>query len=325
MSTQTCEICEENKSSTNFRQRHKICKECEKDPANTKKCSRCDEFYVLADFTGNICKYCKKGNWRVCVSCQQNKTTAHYRRGQPLCKDCESGETIYNKKCKTCGKTKSSKQFRPNRKECMDCERESGRNYRRTTDKARVWVANNRERMAELSKKWYENNREKIRAKERLKWEEDITFRIIKYYRTRVCKTVKGEVKQLAELKSTCEDFNEWLEFSHDKSMNADNYGEVWVVDHVIPLNLLYETPEWCWKLLSEQQAHPCDILFSWYNTQPLPKKQNRLKSKEISFEDISSHLQNLEKFMKTHNREKDDLYYHYRNFLTAVIDAFYE
>lgn len=326
MSEKTCEECEKLLDKTNFRRRVNVCKVCEEDPKFNKSCSVCKETYPARQVDGHICTFCKKGNWRVCAACGINKTTAHYRRNQPMCKDCESGGAVCDKKCVMCGETKPSDQFRKTRTECLDCERTGGRQYRRNTTKAHEWVVNNRERMQQLSSNWYENNKTAIRKKEQIRLKEDPIFKQIKYYRTAVSGSVRGELKWNKQLKSSFDDFREWLEYCWDKGMDFNNYGTVWNVDHALPLDLLNKTNnEKFWKLLEDREATPEELLFSWYNTHPLTKQDNRTKGSQITVEFVNTHLGYLEVFMKQKGRRKTRTYFAYRKLLLEICDSFYK
>jgi hypothetical protein len=271
------------------------------------------------------CIYCKKNNWRICVGCEQNLTTANYRRGQPLCLDCEAGGTVYDKVCKLCGKSRPSDTFRPNSKECMDCVRASGRDYRRTTTKAKDWANNNRERMAELQKNHYENNKKEIRVKEQTRKAVDPVFKSIKDYRSEICHLVKGKLRNSKSLITNQDDYVYWLQsLFYNDEMTIENYGVLWNVDHILPLDLLFKKPvnKWCWSLLESYDLKT--ILYSWYNTQPLLKKDNRLKGSEINPKSLEKHLKILDKYMTDYAVEKDDTYKTYRKIMRLVINTFY-
>lgn len=329
MSEKSCEGCEETKPMSEFRQkkRSKLCRECELNPEYSKVCSRCGDKYLSSEMeTGICCIYCKKGNWRVCTVCGENKTTKQYRRGQPICLTCEEQGEAYDKVCKDCGETKPSSEFRRNRGECLDCERSFGKGYRRTTTKAKEWAQNNKARMTELQKNWYEENKKEIRQKEIERKAADPVFKLIKDYRSGLSHLFNGDLKQQKQLQISFEGFRLWLSYSfYEESMKHTNYGKVWNVDHVLPLDLLYKKPEneWCWSLIAEDDLE--EILFSWYNTQPLTKEDNREKGGSITLYYLKYHYINLKDYMKDCKIKKEPLYFKYMKILTCVIDAFYE
>lgn len=327
MSTKECNKCEETLDiKANFKSRSNVCKTCERNPEYAVPCSVCGYEYCLFQMDGFKCIFCKKGNWRVCSECGQNLTTPNFRRNQPICKICESGGAVSQKTCKKCGVKKSSVDFRQNRGECTDCERSAGREYRRTTTKSREWAVANRDRMTELSKNWYEKNKSKIRETEQQRLKEDPIFKTIKYYRISVNRILRTKMNWSDRLKSSKEDFQNWLENCFGDEMTHKNYSVVWQVDHVLPLDLLYKRPEhkWCWSLFGSKATSE-ELLFSWYNTQPLTREQNRLKGNEITLKTVRSHLKTLEKFMKENDRKKTRTYYAYRKLLLSIVEYFYD
>lgn len=329
MSEKNCACCEETKPMSEFRQkkRSKLCRKCELKPEFSKVCERCGFTYLSIEMeTGICCSFCKKGSWRVCTVCGENKTTKNYRRGQPICLICEQTGETYDKVCKICGISKKSTNFRPNRKECTDCERSFGREYRRTTTTAKQWVQNNREKMTQLQKNWYETNKTEIRKKEIERKETDPAFKSIKNYRSRLSHLFAGYMKWDKELRISTGDFRKWLSYMfYDDSMKFSNYGKVWNVDHVLPLDLLYKKPktEWCWSLVEEYGLER--ILFSWYNTQSLLKEDNREKGSEITLDSLTYHYRSLRDYMKEYEIEKDALYNVYIKILKCIINTFYE
>lgn len=323
----TCEECEEVLEKKMFRTRSKVCKTCEEDPSHDKVCSTCNETYPQKQMNGNVCTFCRKGNWKTCTSCQKHMTTLHFRRGQTICKECENSGSIGKKKCTVCDIIKPTSDFRRNRGDCVDCERRSGRNYRRTTTKAKEWAAENKERMTELSKGWYQDNKEYIREKERTRFAEDPIFKNIKLYRIRLGELMRDEITWNDKLRTDLGDYREWLSDRFSEDMNLENYGAVWQVDHVLPLDLFYKKSEyeWCWSLLEGEKATPEELLFSWYNTQPLTKEQNRNKGNTVTLASTINHLTNLKKFMKDNGRAKTRTYNAYIRVLQAVVDVFYK
>jgi len=319
-----CERCGETKPTTDFRPKIADCKTCEKDPNYLKECSKCLRKLPKARFgNGRICHDCKKGNWRVCLGCQENMTTAYYRRGQKICKECEAKGVDYEKTCKICQEVKSVENFRFNRMECLDCERSNGREYRKTTTKAKEWSDANKERMKELQSRWYEENKPLIRQREKERKEVDPIFRTIKHYRSGLVALLKGAIKKSKWLTIDHKTFYSWISHNFEEDMDMDNYGEIWQVDHVLPLELLYEKKKnsWCSDILKEEDAMNC--VYSWYNTCPLYSTDNRLKSQDINYKTLSLHLKTLVKYMKENDLPFDEEFVTYRKVVRKILDCF--
>ena len=329
MSTRTCIACGQTQFLKNYRTNQKACISCEEDKTVyfEKTCTKCGESKDRLLFTKNLrsCKDCngKAVANKVCEGCHEMKYKTEYRRGQPICKMCEGNGVEYTKTCKDCGQDKSSSLFRTNRRQCIDCERGVGRDYRRTTTKAQEWTENNKEKMATLQKDWYEKNKKKIREKESTRLREDETLRKIKGYRNCMGRVIRGVNQSNKMLVCTRKEFINWLSFSFVENMTTDSYNEVWNVDHVIPLDVLLgnNKNEWCLKIINKYDSQNC--LFSWCNTQPLYKGDNRLKSNKITYEMLSDHLKKLNSYAKKYNK-KDETYLAYKKIITKIMDTLY-
>jgi hypothetical protein len=77
-------------------------------------------------------------------------------------------------------------------------------------------------------------------------------------------------------------DYLNWI-CNYDEKYNLENYGEVWHIDHVIPLSRFDLEDEY------EQM-----IAFNWRNTMPLLAHENLSKNSKILKPQIEQHLQFL-------------------------------
>jgi len=263
-----------------------------------------------------------------CVGCNEEKDKKAFRRNQIICQECEvNPEIVYDKKCVDCGETKPSNNFREikvkgvsrgTRTECCDCEKKDGRNYRRTTTKAKEWVENNPEKMAALQKKSYEENKPLIRQQEKDRFENDPLFREIKTYRSVTSSFLLGRTKTNLKLGDiTRQQFIDWLEFCFTDEMTVENHHKVWHIDHVLPLDMLKDNEENA--IIHEENARAC--IFAWYNTMPLTIKENRKKSSDISKEHLISHLKNLKSYHKQKKIQKTDGFYKYKKVTQKILD----
>ena len=332
--TKKCYVCNSGKSNKDFRVRQDVCVECENNPSihYTKLCKLCQENKDLIDFYENntCCKECayersaKVAKEKECVACHNSKNRSDFRRGQIVCHECEKNPDVeYEKECRDCHEMKSNNMFRRNRKECTDCERSSGREYRRTTTKAKEWVDSNKERMTTLQKEWYEENKPHIREKESHRKKTDPVYRKIKSYRSTIGNLLSGKCQMNKSLAVNRNTFTMWLKFCFSDDMTIENHHSVWHVDHVLPLDLLYDTcKSACFQMVRNTKDHEKSLL-CWYNTFPLTIGENRSKSNQISSSILSNHLTILNNFFETHRDiEKDELYSSYVKLIRSVIDS---
>lgn len=252
---------------------------------------------------------------KVCKTCGIEKDKIEFRRSQSSCIDCENDPNVeIFKVCKKCNKLTSD--FRKNRNSCKDCERAHGRNYRKTTAKAKEWVENNRERMSELQRNNYEKNKKKIRIKEKIRMIEDKDFNFIKRYRISVRSMLHGRTKSNKKLQISRKGYGNWLNFYSDE-YTLDNYPE-WHIDHVIPLFMLKD------EIVIEHECE--DILLMWINTRPADSTTNLRKNKYICSKTIIEHMNLLNNYLNENPKicnilESNESIFKYRNLVQDILD----
>jgi hypothetical protein len=189
--------------------------------------------------------------------------------------------------CKYCDTEREEDEFPLNYKKCIHCVRKEGREYRKSNDKAKVWATENKERMQELQSRWYQQNKAEINRKrsERLRTDED--FKTITSARGEPRRVFKGK-KSVLYLSCTREEYVRWVMYCLKDGMAPHNYGRVWVIDHVLPLNDYKETKN--------------SILFKWYNTMPVFKNFNLKKNKFIDSYQLQEHLSNFQSYCDMHD-----------------------
>ena len=84
--------------------------------------------------------------------------------------------------------------------------------------------------------------------------------------------------------------------------MSFENHGEIWTLDHIIPIKNIEE----------ENKIH----ILRWYNIMPVLKEDNLKKNKYIDLEQIKRHLQVIEE-NKEFSVDKE-----YINILAKHLDA---
>jgi hypothetical protein len=117
-----------------------------------------------------------------------------------------------------------------------------------------------------------------------------------RYIRTRIynCLRNKNKTKHSVEyLGCSPVEYLKWM-LNYNENYNLDNHGEVWHIDHIIPLSKF--------NLNDENQQL---IAFNWRNTMPLSASENLSKNNKIIPEQVKSHYEQLKKF---HEENKLDL-----------------
>lgn len=334
-----CSGCFSIKHPKEFSEEGWLCKECpsteetveeakvpepEVCPPGTRKCYCCNRFLPDIKFggRGNKCSNCRKGRYKTCKACGDAGDSSIFRRGQEICRTCEFKGAIVDRECRGCGETKPTSSYRPNSKTCSDCDRSHGRNYRRTTTKAKEWVQSNTARMAELQKDWYEKNKPEIRAKESEKLKTDPQHYQIKLYRSGVQAFIRKGLSFNKKLDIDRETFLEWTAFCNEEDIDFSDRPS-WNVDHVLPLDLLKDTTksvEYASQVKKDGASH---CIYLWMNVRPVKALANRKKNRFVQSEAILAHRKRLIEFTKSRPQLRTDDYFTYINACQHILDMF--
>ena len=198
-----------------------------------------------------------------------------------------------SKTCTNCGKTQDISCFgiKGTKTWCRICSNEY----------ARVYRAKNADIIKEKNKAYHQKNRDKkkeydkmrleyVRLRDRLRYANDMNFRIKKVLRTRLYKTIKGLKNSksiLMYLDVSLEAFKAFLEFQFTDDMSWENYATSWEIDHVVPCSFF--------DLTKEDEKHVC---FNWKNMRPLPKVENQEKSATFDLTIVQEHTKVVDKFL---------------------------
>lgn len=268
-----------------------------------KKCSRCgkekpatiEHFNRCKNGLQSWCKECKK-EYHIEHRAEHNKKAMeryyklHPKEEVPegfkkccLCKEIKPATTEYF------GKASKNKDGLKHR--CKECrsKREYQLNAEAIKSKRKKYYQNNKEKILEITsqykqenaewyKKYYQSyykeNADKIKLNvknyRRKRAQEDINFRLLIRYRTRLYKTLKGICKSLRTTEligCSIEELKRHLEKQFKDGMSWGNYGE-WHVDHIIPCAMF--------DLTNEEELRKC---FHYTNLQPLWAEENIRKS----------------------------------------------
>ena len=233
-----------------------------------KRCSCCKEYKPRAKFYKNRSN--KDGYGYYCKPCKAAKLgIKNYGKHKQAAVLREQGK----KRCLRCEVVKDFAEFYKNPQQldnrdsyCKECLR---------GDKRRK----------DNAKKYYQINKKTIKQKINLncmkRYHSDPAYRLGMIVKSRVYKSLKNwegykNDKYFSALGYTPEDLVKHIESQLKEEWNWDNYGEVWVIDHIYPHS----------KLPYDSLTHP-NYKKAWAlsNLRPLCIKENAIKSDKILVE----------------------------------------
>ena len=202
----------------------------------------------------------------------------------------------YSKTCNACkAMIKKEKYYKNLEKSRANNNSYRQKNKEKYNNYMREYKKKNPDKVRSTNKKWYHEsggkerkkekdkiNRPYLRMKEKERYHSNIETRLRKIYRARLSKVMKGlrkEENTYSLLGCDMEYFKKWIESQFSEDMNWDNYGVLWVIDHVVPCNYF------CLSNLADQKT-----CFSWKNLRPCLSSENSEKSDKIIETLISEH-----------------------------------
>lgn len=229
-----------------------------------------------------------------CTTCNIEKDYNAFvfrkERIQGQCKECRNEYVKKYKQERASGiRTKHTLEIVDNGKICRVCNnwklldeyptRKSQHGYRHECKDCKREILN----------KYYHETYNAVR---RDKKKNDIEYRIVCNHRHYIYKCLtRYSLKTQSSIKYIGCDvlmLRKWLEYQFDGDMNWDNYGNVWTIDHVIPLSLF--------DLENEHQQR---IAFHWTNMQP--SKDNFQKGKKFRSWEYFNVLISVHRFSQKH------------------------
>lgn len=235
-------------------------------------------------------------------------------------------EKVASIKCSKCLIEKTVSEFYKHRKICCSCNNEKRREQYKNNEELRKKLikqaiefkhnkALEKQKIREAEQKdiGIENKQCKycneIKNKDRFRHNrlkckdcerDEPVEKFKRYVRTRIynCLRNKNKTKHSVEyLGCAPEEYLKWM-LSHNGNCNLDNYGEIWHIDHVIPLSKF--------NLDDETQQL---IAFNWRNTMPLSASENLSKNNKIISEQVKTHYDKLKKYHEENNLDLPQVY----------------
>jgi hypothetical protein len=204
-------------------------------------------------------------NW--CKTCRNEKTRNDYKK-------IELSDNV-EQKCNVCEVIKNIKEFHKGRKICCDCTSKKRRDKYENDETYRTRVKSETIKYKK-SKNWIvDNPLEKLKQK--------VRSNIVRYLPNKSKRTMEY-------LGCSRYEYLIWL-LDNKNDYTLENHGEIWHIDHVIPLSHF--------DLNDDKQMF---LAFNWRNTMPLAVKDNLKKHNKIVKEQVSQHYENLKKYHEKHN-----------------------
>ena len=204
---------------------------------------------------------------KICKSCN-----SEYRKSKHQYKTRPWSTTENHKVCRLCKEEKHIDNFHKHKggkygvdSICKSCNIAQV-NTEEGIERARQWTLNNREL---VNKRAVERDKEKCKT--------DIQYRIKKHLRVRMHEVIIKKSKSTRNRKVEdligCEisEYKKHIENQWNSDMNWNNHGDVWEIDHILPID--------SFDMTNKQQQKQA---FHYTNVQPLYKAENRSKSNKI-------------------------------------------
>ncbi len=114
----------------------------------------------------------------------------------------------------------------------------------------------------------------------------NLNYRIKKSLAARLRAVLTKNTSTMNYIGCNIQYFREWLEYNFTDEMNWENYGQLWSIDHIIPVHKF--------NLAEENEKLQC---WNWTNMMPVTIKYNSSKKNNINMEQINYIINKLEKF----------------------------
>ena len=276
-----CSKCGEMKNPDRIVKNRNVCKDC----CNAKKKEN-NKNKVVDVSSEKLCSGCNimknatlfiKVDWNLCRDCNNVKRRKEYQDNEDVRKNIIAMRGKYKKK-------KKAIRDETKRVELIKLEEEIGQDN--TICKYCKEVK---------AKTRFRHNRLKCKDCER----DDPIDKLKRYVRTRIYTCLKNvKTKHSHEyLGCTPTEYLKWI-LNNTTDFTLENYGQVWHIDHVIPLSRF--------DFENEQDRL---ISFNWRNTMPLLAKENLSKNNKIVKPQIEQHLKTLKAYHIDNSIELPQVY----------------
>ncbi len=199
--------------------------------------------------------------------------------------------------CKRCDEEKNISEFPHKKNYCRLCQNWFCRDYkRRNREKIsaynKEYKGDHKDEICDYNADYSIKNRDQIQKRQTAQHRErklvDKNYDLACKYRTYLNSFLKNKSKAFEKyLGCDHKTFLDWLKFNFDDNMTLENYGEVWHLDHVIPVSYF--------DLTDENKILEC---FNWSNIRPLHKLANQKRVNHLKEEEYLEHRIKVDKFI---------------------------
>lgn len=199
--------------------------------------------------------------YKICIDCNISKSVTEFKKNS-------HGYKTYECRCTTCYKIYHDKYYIKNKESILVKSIEYRKHYEKRPE-----------------------TRIKINERMRLRYKNDIEFKILDNIRSRIksaLKSNKKDSKSIEFLGCSMSEFIKWIEYQFNDKMSWNNHGFYWEIDHVIPCA--------SFNMKNIEERHKC---FNWSNCRPLEKRENLMKNDKIDIEQINLHKIKFNEYMQ--------------------------
>lgn len=240
---------------------------------------------------------------QTCCTCGVEKALSEFHKDNsrvngisPRCKSCkrvsDSKYRIAHKddirKSNTVYYAKNSEAIKQNSKSW----------YENNKDRCRVvkaeWYQRNKDAVAEYKKVYNKENAERVKqymnAYMKKRYATDINYRLKSICNKRIRDYLRDKYLPTMDIVGCSIEFlKSWIEFQFNDTMNWNNMGTVWHIDHVKPCS--------SFNFNNDDEVFEC---YHWSNIRPLLAKDNIIKKDKYDGELIKKHQGIIEEFLKS-------------------------
>jgi len=225
---------------------------------------------------------------RICNTCFTQKPNTHFIRSKTLCKDCHNKTRRQKYKDNPEHREKLIKMatdFKRNK----TIERQVQRQHKIDELNKKIGETNTICKYCEEVKPKISFRKNRLKCKD---CEREVPIEKFKRaIRSRIYHSLIRKTKHTIEyLGCTAEEYLQWIS-DNINDFTIDNHGELWHIDHVIPISKF-----------NLQDNNEQLLAFNWRNTMALSKKENLSKNNKIDNAQISNHYNKLLEYHNKHN-----------------------